>query len=193
VDNQGTITEGYQEFETLDRPMPSSRVYRIYEALATEIRHPSSVLSTTLSHTENPLNGGVNTDGLYLVDRKRKNLTIRNCQIRGTLVVRCKKLILQDAVTIVPYRPDFPALIVKGNVEMKANATGRIRGLVHVMGSLTMKNSLPIEGSVLCDGKITFKGETTIVYLPGTYTSPPIGYTSTFDRIIPDRWTRLVD
>ncbi|MBL9031527.1 MAG: hypothetical protein JNM80_07440 [Phycisphaerae bacterium] len=90
-----------------------------YADVGTAIAPANGVMENlVLSAGVNPMGGGVNADGVYVV-RTSKDLTIRNCRIKGTLVVICSDgaaVHLADRVFIHPHRADYPALLVAGDL-----------------------------------------------------------------------------
>jgi hypothetical protein len=107
------------------RTMPGTDVLDRYRNLATQIPFSGDLVSRVLSPGENPW-GAVNEDGLYYIDTLGTDIDIQGCRIHGTLIVRCpgRKLVLKDAVFIEPYRDEFPALIVDGEIEIRLKSEG---------------------------------------------------------------------
>ena len=68
-----------------------------------------------------------------------------------------------------------------------------IRGLVHVTGKLTIKETARLRGTVICEGDVKFQGDNEIIYEPAIYQNPPAGYTDGSGKPRPDTWTRVVD
>ncbi len=196
VDNRGRITEGYTESPDYSLPLPSSGVFAVYSSMIqpTVLGDPGgSLYNTVLTPTVNSLGGQTNANGAYFIDRGNRDLILTNCNVEGTLVVRCKKLILQGAVSMRNYRTDFPVLIVDGNVEMSFYAPGEVRGLVHVKRSLTLKSTARIRGAVICEKTVNCEGWNRITHLPELYTNPPLGYTTGEGEIRPETWARITD
>ncbi len=194
VDNRGEITEGYTESDDFSRAMPHERVWTMYSSMLRPVKidnTASTVRNAVLNYTTNSLGQQTNADGAYFIDRGSGNLTLIHCNINGTLVVKCKKLVLRGLIRMQNYRSDFPALIVDGDVEMDFYTPGEIRGLVHVTGSLTLKNTARIRGAVICEGTVKCRGFNRITHLPELYTNPPLGYTTGDGQIHPETWTRI--
>ena len=107
------------------RTMPGTDVLNRYRDLATQIPYSGDISSQVLSPGENPW-GAANEDGLYYIHTQNNDIEIRGCRIHGTLFVRCpgKKVVLRDAVFIEPYRAEYPALIVDGEVELRLKSEG---------------------------------------------------------------------
>jgi hypothetical protein len=69
-----------------------------------------------------------------------------------------------------------------------------IRGLVHIVGALSLEAAARIVGTVVCDGAATCDGANSIVYDPGLYACPPAGYTFVERMAIaPSSWRQVVD
>jgi hypothetical protein len=111
------------------KPMPDSTVIPAYIAMATSISNPGVIEHLTLAPGRNPISGSLNSDGVYYINASSGDLTIRNCRINGTLIVRLgvgRKLKIDNAVLMHNYRPDFPVLIVDGDqglVEISLGST----------------------------------------------------------------------
>jgi len=68
-----------------------------------------------------------------------------------------------------------------------------IRGLVHVRGDLTMRQTARIRGSIVCEGTVTFDGANEIRYDPDVAAGQPLGYTQGGGQVVPGPWRRLVN
>jgi hypothetical protein len=119
----GTVTGGVTILTSILTQLPPSGVQAMYTGLGT----PISVGGTTIDRAVigpgvNPY-GAVNSDGLYVLTTNQ-NLTIRNTRISGTLVIVCpgKTVTIDGPVFIEPARPDYPALIVDGDLDIKYTA-----------------------------------------------------------------------
>lgn len=112
----GGVTTG-----TAARTMPASSATALYTALATPITLSGSFDKRLLSSGSNPW-GAVNPDGVYIIN-SATDITISNSRIYGTLIVNCpgKKVTLSGDVLIEPGRPDFPSLIVIGDLWVQSN------------------------------------------------------------------------
>ncbi len=91
-------------------------VAQAYASRATQLACGGTIDRQVLGPYYNPW-GTPNSSSLYVV-RASDNLTIRNSRIHGTLVVICpgKKLTLDAKVLLHGFRPDFPTLIVEGDL-----------------------------------------------------------------------------
>lgn len=72
--------------------------------------------------------GDTNADGIYVIDTQGQNLSISSCRIVGTLVVANlapgKKVTISGDVNWEPAYPNFPALLVDGDVEITMYSDG---------------------------------------------------------------------
>lgn len=69
-----------------------------------------------------------------------------------------------------------------------------IRGLIHIVGALTLQQSARIVGVVICEGAVTCEEANTLVHSPSLYASPPEGYTYVSEmKINPHSWKQVVD
>lgn len=67
--------------------------------------------------TANPL-------GIYVIDLKGGELTIEDCRVLGTLVVRnAARVEVRGSSYLAPFSPELPALIVQGNLEISLAST----------------------------------------------------------------------
>jgi hypothetical protein len=107
------------------KQMPDAGVFSMYQNMATEIPYFGSLVSQVLGPNYNPW-GPTNEDGLYYIDTLGSDIDIQGARINGTLVIRTggKTVRLKDAVFLHNYKPEYPALIVDGAVEisMKSDA-----------------------------------------------------------------------
>ncbi|HUG67599.1 MAG TPA: hypothetical protein VMM76_07600 [Pirellulaceae bacterium] len=118
----GTVT-GTKTIPGTYRPLPrSARVMRYYLTNGTVIANaslPSTGLleKLLLSPATNPF-GATDPNGIYIIDSPGKDLTIRDCRVVGTLVIRNSgyKVTLSKAVNWEPARTNWPALIVEGDL-----------------------------------------------------------------------------
>jgi len=242
LDNDGTVdgdveaafvsgSSGVTGSVTVPAPakqMPDAEIIETYMSRATTIPYTGTIDKRVISPGSNPW-GPVNADGLYYIHTAGNDLTIKNTRINGTLVVRSwgKKLILDGAVFMHPHRPDYPALIVEGNCEIKIRSAeyalsesgcgtnfnpagspyegvsdddqsdaypNEIRGLVHVVGFLRLRETARVRGTVICDGPVSCGDRNQIIHDPNLYSDPPMGYSTVGGvKISPGSWKRLVD
>jgi cytoskeletal protein CcmA (bactofilin family) len=115
----GNIT-GVPTVPAQAKQMPNTQVISDYISKATPLSVSGTIERAVLTPTRNPW-GPENPDGIYYINTTN-NLTIRNCRIQGTLIVRLvsgKKLVLDNAVFLHSYRSYYPVLIVEGDTEIK--------------------------------------------------------------------------
>lgn len=115
------------------KTMPSSMLFSVYKAFGTEIPFWSTasggdgvlqnVLISPRHHPTMPEQ--TNASGLYWIQMPLfSTLTIRNCRIDGTLLVRLNaftRLRIGPGVVWRSHRPDFPSLIVYTSTDWSAN------------------------------------------------------------------------
>ncbi|MCF7959071.1 MAG: hypothetical protein K9M57_11545, partial [Phycisphaerae bacterium] len=60
--------------------------------------------------------GPANPNGLYYMDARSGSVVIRNCRIKGTLVINSggQDIIIETSVYWKPAREDYPALVIDG-------------------------------------------------------------------------------
>ena len=100
------------------KPLPASSVFANYQALATTVPYLSTYDKKVLTPTKNTFGGSTNAGGVYYIDGTGADVIIQGCRVNGTLLVKCNKLVLDDAVFFHSYNTDYPVLIVDGAVEM---------------------------------------------------------------------------
>ena len=112
----GTI-QGETAIPTLmPTPMPDANVAAMYTQIGTAISAGSSIDKRALGPGYNPW-GAANADGVYIWNGGSNDLVLKDSRIVGTLVVTLaagKKLSIENDISMMPGRPDFPALIVIG-------------------------------------------------------------------------------
>ena len=119
VSGEGTIT-GTVTTSASPKELPDPGVFDLYASMATSIPFPGTIDKQVLTPGYNPW-GAANADGVYFIDAGDNDLVIQSSRIHGTLVVKCgigRNVILHNAVFLHSYRPDYPVLIVDGNVEL---------------------------------------------------------------------------
>jgi hypothetical protein len=134
LDNDGTI-DGNAEAQSIShsgtvtgtllvpapaRRMPDAAVMTDYINRATPMTLSGTIDKAVLGPGCNSL-GPTDPNGLYCITTNGADLTIRNTRVFGTLIVRTggKTLTLDAAVFFENYRPDFPTLLVDGNLLIK--------------------------------------------------------------------------
>ena len=110
--------------------LPSaSPLFSSYLTNGTTINYSSlggggSINKTVLSPTVNPFGGGVNANGIYVINCGGGNVTISNCRIVGTLVLlNASTVTVTNSVNWVPALVDYPALLVQGSLVLTMTNT----------------------------------------------------------------------
>ncbi len=117
--NNGTIT-GTATAPVPLKALPPPWIFDMYKAIATPIPSPWTIDGQVLAPGLNPW-GPINSNGVYFIDIGDTTLDIQRSRIHGTLVVQCGPaglVRLNDHVLLHNYHPNFPTLIVDGDVEM---------------------------------------------------------------------------
>ncbi len=114
---------GYVSTNASPKAMPNARVVDMYRELATEISGQKHIRRQAIGPGRNPW-GVPNADGVYYINAPGANITIRDSRIRGTLIVRCNRLIVAGNVMMENYRKDMPTLIVDGDLMLDYESTG---------------------------------------------------------------------
>ncbi len=113
------------------RTIPESGVVAYYTQIGTPIPRASlpQLLGTIvanrflLSPNSNPFGTALNPRGVYVVDLAGANLTISNCRVVGTLVLRnAGTVTISRAPLFEPAEASRPVLIVQGNVVINTSA-----------------------------------------------------------------------
>jgi len=68
-----------------------------------------------------------------------------------------------------------------------------IRGLIHVTNDIKLKETARVRGTIICEDDVDCEGANEIIYDSSLYDNPPVGYTSSDSKVVPDAWTRNVD
>ena len=68
-----------------------------------------------------------------------------------------------------------------------------IQGLVHVTGSLLIKETARVRGVVICENQVTFEGYNEIIHDPSIPANPPEGYSSGGSEPRINAWSRSVE
>jgi hypothetical protein len=118
--NNGTIT-GTATAPVPLKDLPPAWIFDVYKSIATPIPSPGTIDLEILAPTRNPW-GPTNANGIYFIDAGNTTLVIRNSRIHGTLIVQCGpggRVVLEEHVLVHNYQPDFPTLLVDGEVELR--------------------------------------------------------------------------
>ncbi len=101
------------------KDMPGATVFSQYAARGTAISPGDTIENIVISPDLNPWGEG-NKHGIYVITSS-SDVTIRNCRVLGTLVIRVdagRKVRIEDTVLLETANPDYPALIVQGDLEL---------------------------------------------------------------------------
>lgn len=106
---------------------------------AGEVIAAYSAIGTTISINSIPSNrienivlgpginpyGAADPRGIYIIDCKTKDITLRNCRIVGTLVLANldKEAIIDGPVSMQAYEPGMPALVASKDIKTKADGS----------------------------------------------------------------------
>jgi len=122
IDHTGTIT-GTLTVPGTSRPMPSATVFTDYTSKATAVPYAATIENVVLGPGCNPL-GPTDPNGLYVITTNNNDLTLRNCRIYGTLIIRAtgRTVTVDEAVLMQNYRSNFPVLLVEGDLTLKFNS-----------------------------------------------------------------------
>ncbi len=126
VQTQGTITGTLTVPGTI-KTMPDASILTWYTGEATTVPYAATMEKFVLGPGCNTL-GPTDPNGLYVINTSSNNLTLRNCRIYGTLIVLAgsKTVTIDGAVFMQNYRPDFPVLLVQGNVDFKLKSVTEV-------------------------------------------------------------------
>lgn len=172
--------------------------------MATRLNATNTISGVLLSKSSNPLGGGLNAMGLYVVGTGTENITIENCRISACLIVEAARLNIGDGVVIDP-PAGLPALIVIGDVYVVGNAArlseassgnnfnplgtpyggssdidqldtyaAEIDGLMYVSGSMTVNGRLSVNGPLLVRGNVSLVGSLAVRW--ASWASGPLGF-----------------
>jgi hypothetical protein len=145
VNHTGTIT-GTLTVPGPAEQMPETTLMADYISRATVVPFTGNIDKAVLGPGCNPW-GPTDPNGLYYLDTNGSDLIIKNTRVYGTLIVRAagKTLTLDTAVFFQNYRPDYPVLLVEGDVVIKyTSATATLSEVT------TAQNYNPIGAP--CDG-----------------------------------------
>lgn len=135
--------------------LPTNAVFDYYVANASTITPPEVLGELTISKKlmspeVNPY-GAANADGIYIVDGYdakdgvNRPVSIQECRIVGTLIVRnASVLTLDKTICWEPARNNFPALLVQGDCELRV-----VDGVLQESATFTNFNptSTPYQGA----------------------------------------------
>ena len=113
------------------REMPHEHVFDYYRfngtwidinALPVDGSNNPLISSVLLTPTANPF-GATNPAGIYVIDCQGKDLRIEDCRIVGTIVLLNPgpSTALVDSVVLEPAAPNFPSLLVQGDIKIRTS------------------------------------------------------------------------
>jgi len=114
---------GYVYKNAPAKDMPNSRVVEMYRELATDISGQTYIRRQVIGPGQNPW-GSPNASGVYYLNAPGANVTIRECRLLGTLIVKCNRLTISENVLMENFRKDMPVLIVDGDLTLNYQSTG---------------------------------------------------------------------
>jgi len=116
--------------------LPDSSVFDFYIANGTSILYSSlngKIENCLLSPTSNSFGGGLNAQGIYIIDCNNQPLKIRDCRIVGTLVVLNTSGCTADkAIIWEPAVANFPCLMIQGDLQLKTDAANLLEGTANL-------------------------------------------------------------
>lgn len=204
ISRAGTVT-GSLTVNASSKPFPTTDTAELYAARGTTLA-VTQLRDVVLTAASNPY-GAANADGVYVV-RSSSDFTIASAAIIGTLVIIApgRKIAIGDGVVIMPHRPDYPSLLVVGDVRVEDTGTALpngyaseiIKGLVHVRGTVEFVDDPKISGVWLIESNgsdaVRFSASLTATFDPTIAANPPEGYAARVDMTIQSgSWRRVTD
>lgn len=116
---------GYTGSATIAGPLkenPPSTLFNKYKDLARQLVYSGDMNRVLLTPASNGYSSGTNAEGVYYIDTGGATLSINSSRIHGTLVIK-GNVIIDGSVFLHTYRPDYPALIVDGNLTLRSNSS----------------------------------------------------------------------
>ena len=102
--------------------------------------------------------------------------------------------VLSESAEGTNFNPVGAAYLDASDEDLTDQYPNEIQGLVHITGSLVLKDTARINGAVICEGSVSCEETNTIIYMPSLSACPPEGYTYAEQmRISPGSWRRVVD
>ena len=111
-------------------PTPTEDIPQRFSELGADFDSvPNLISDTVLTPGYNPF-GPTQHDGVYVV-RPTGDLVLKNLRVHGTLVVimpngNSQKCIVDENVFFEPARPGHPAIVVKGNLDLRYRSSGEV-------------------------------------------------------------------
>ncbi|MHC4293948.1 MAG: hypothetical protein ACYSTL_00010 [Planctomycetota bacterium] len=113
--------------------------------------------------------------------------------VRGRLELTYRSdVLLSESVCGHNFNPPGAPYGGEIDADMDDQYPSEIRGLVHVTGSVFLKNTQTIRGMILSGGGATIEADPKIIYDPRIAKNPPEGYTTAEGElsIVPGSWER---
>lgn len=113
------IVNGTQTVPAAIRALPPADVLFQYYVVHGTSLGTNQIQRGLISPYQNPY-GAINPDGIYVIDAGGGTVQIRECRVVGTLVVlNSEHVEIRDQVIWEPARPNFPALLVEGDIRVR--------------------------------------------------------------------------
>jgi hypothetical protein len=162
--------------------------------------HGGEIASQTFSDVLAPYGLTPDPAGVYVIDAENQNISIRESQSVGTLVVinlGLNKLTFETSK--LSYGANGgPSLIVDGDLRYVSNVMWMMQqGLIYVDGNVELDGDMVLVGKLLATGNVvvdSLVGFVTMNDHPSLVLGPPLGFTdSSGCEIVPGSWKRVVN
>jgi hypothetical protein len=122
IDPVGSIS-GSRAVPGPSMSLPDAATFTDYISKATSVPYAATIEHLVLGPGCNPL-GTTDPNGLYVINTGGHDFTLRDSRIYGTLIIRAAghTVTIDEAIFMQSYQPNFPVLLVEGNLVLKPNS-----------------------------------------------------------------------
>ena len=101
---------------------------------------------------------------------------------------------LSEAAENTNYNPPGAPYQGQSDSDMVDEYPNEVQGLVHITGSLKLKDTARVKGAIICEDSVLCEEQNTIIHNSSLYAIPPEGYTYVAGmKVSPESYKQVVD
>ncbi|HED54094.1 MAG TPA: hypothetical protein ENJ00_07820 [Phycisphaerales bacterium] len=182
--------------------LPDASLVNTWAALGTPIppgTNVTNIVGERFDSSNAPFGVAPDPNGIYIIDAGNGNVSLKNCQIRGTLIfinVKDRKQVEIGNDTKLEYGSSGgPTIIVDGDLLLNTGwSIGVQQGLIYCTGDLEIRDNFMLTGLIIAGGDVDVNSPfVSINANPSAVAGPPEGFTTDVGLRMRDAsWQRVV-